>query len=112
MDAAGRWRKRWKDISLRADEAKDSQSAVPALYAAYRALGEEERPAVNDVLAEAIASDDERDRFDALALVREFRISSARPALERLAQRLERDDSPGAPYELEKVNGILGELDA
>ena len=46
MDAEGS-RKLWNDISVRADEAKDSQSAIPALYAAYRALGEHERLAVD-----------------------------------------------------------------
>jgi hypothetical protein len=109
-NTADEWRRRWEEISDRADRAKDSPSAIPALFAAYAALRESERPIVDAVLAEAIESDDERDRFDALALVREFRIVSAAPSLERLAEQLKDAKSPGAPYELAKVSGILTDL--
>ena len=107
MDAGERWRQRWQEISLRAEEAKDSPSAIPALYAAYRAVGERDRPMVDAVIAEAVESDDETERFDALALVREFRIQVAKPHLERLAERLKTSDSPGASWEREKVDRIL-----
>lgn len=107
---AAEWRRRWEAISDRADRAKDSPGAIPALFAAYAALPQSERPIVDAVLAEALESDDERDRFDALALVREYRIVSAAPSLERLAKQLKGAKSAGAPYELGKVNGILAEL--
>jgi len=110
MDVAETWRTRWKAIGFRADEAKDGSSVLPKLFAAYRSLTQPERVVVDGVLAEAVESDDETDRYDALALVREFGIASAAPSLERLAERLESTQSPGASYELENVNEILRRL--
>ena len=110
MDAGETWRQRWHDISVRAKEGKDSPGAIPALYAAYRTIGERDRPMVDAVIAGAIESDDATERFDALALVDEFRIAVAAPHLERLAERLATVDSPSAPWEREKVNRILQQL--
>jgi hypothetical protein len=107
MDAGEKWRQRWQEISVRAGQAKDSMSAIPGLYAAYREVGEQDRPMVDAVIAEAVESDVETERFDALALVDEFHIRVAKPNLERLAERLKTSDSPGAPWEREKVDRIL-----
>ena len=58
-----------------------------------------------------LASKDETvNRFDTLALVREFRITVALPALRVLAGWLEPQHSPGAPYEWAKVNRLIGVL--
>jgi hypothetical protein len=84
----------------------------PGLYAAYRAVGEQDRPMVDAVIAEAVESTDETERFDALALVREFDIRVAKPHLERLAERLKASDSPGASWEQEKVDRILTQFAA
>jgi hypothetical protein len=111
MDAAENWQKAWAEITARAEETKDSMSAIPALLNAYDALGEDERTVVNAVLAEAAESGNETERFDALALIREFTITEAVPSLKRLATRLEISDDVGAPFELEKVNTILGHLE-
>ncbi|HUS21194.1 MAG TPA: hypothetical protein VMZ66_04185 [Aeromicrobium sp.] len=110
MDAGEMWRQRWHEISVRAEERKDSPSAIPALYAAYRTIGERDRAIVDAVIAEAVESDDATERFDALALVGEFRITVAVPYLQRLAERLKALDSPGAPWEREKVTRILQQL--
>ena len=110
MDAGERWRQRWHEISVRAEELKDSPGAIPALYAAYRTIEARDRTMVDAVIAEAVESDDATERFDALALVDEFRITVAVPYLARLAERLKTVDSPGAPFEREKVNRILQQL--
>jgi hypothetical protein len=110
MDAAERWRQRWHEISVRAEEAKDSPSAIPVLYAAYRAVAEPDRPVVDEVIAEAVVSEEETRRFDALALVGEFHIEQAKPYLRHLAVRLSSSDAPGAPWEREKVDRLLAQL--
>ncbi len=52
----------------------------------------------------------ESRRFLPLSLIREFRIVSALPALRVLADWLETQDTPGAPYEWAKVNRVIGDL--
>lgn len=49
-------------------------------------------------------------RWDALTLVRAYKISATLPALRQLEAQLERSDDPGAPYEAAKVNRVIGFL--
>jgi hypothetical protein len=85
--------------------------ALERLSELYRGLSQSERGFADQVLAEWLKSDQEARRFDAVALIREFRVTSAAPALRDLAQRLTRSDDPGAPFEREKVEGLLQELE-
>jgi hypothetical protein len=94
----------------RAAELKDSQSAVEELSRLYKRLDDSERALANAVIAEWVASDDEKLRFDALALIDRYAIGSAAQALERLTERLGVMKTPGAPYELEKVERLLKRL--
>jgi hypothetical protein len=89
---------------------KDSQAAVLLLAELYRRLSDEERPVVNKLLADALVSDEEWKRFDALALISEFRVRSARPKLDELATRLEISLAPGAQFELRKVRQIIAKV--
>jgi hypothetical protein len=81
-------RDRWQALRDRLDSeavaAKFSQETTVRLSAAYARLGEEERPAVNAELLEWLKADDEALRFDALALIREYRITAAESALDDL----------------------------
>jgi hypothetical protein len=107
-------RDRWRTLRDRLDKqavgAKSSQEAVVRLSATYARLGEEERQAVNAELLEWLDTDDEALRFDALALIREHRITGAQPALEDLVRRLRTDTRPGAPYEPQKISEIQRHL--
>lgn len=107
-------RNEWEAYSREADQtyqdAEDSQGALLALFDRYKGLGPDERKAVDELLSEQLASPDENVRFDALALVREFKIRSTEPQLRSLASRLEADMKPGAPFELAKVRRILREI--
>jgi hypothetical protein len=76
----------------------------------YEKLNTEERMMANEVLVEWALLDDERVRFDALALIDDFKISSAVPALIALADRLASSSAVGAPFELHKVDRILRDL--
>ena len=64
----------------------------------------------NDVLGEWALSEDEGLRFDALALIYDFRVCTAMTALDNLAAHLSSSTSPGAPYEVEKVQKIIARL--
>jgi hypothetical protein len=52
----------------------------------------------------------EHQRYDALAIINEFRVTEALPHLLDLALRLQLDDGPGAPFELAKVERIIRRL--
>jgi hypothetical protein len=94
----------------RAAELKDSQSALEELIRLYQRLDDSERALANAVIAEWVASDDEKLRFDALAVIDRYVIGSAAKPLERLAERLGVMKTPGAPYELKKVERLLERL--
>jgi hypothetical protein len=109
-DVRGAWLRMREEVSARAVANKQSQEAVLAMAERYRSLTEGERADVDQLLIEQLASEDETVRFDALALVREFRIAAALSALRVLADWLETQHSPGAPYEWAKVNRLIGAL--
>jgi hypothetical protein len=93
-----------------ASSRKDSQLVLDRLYSLYGRFEITEREMANRVLADWALSTDEGLRFDALALIDEFEVWQAVPALRELAVRLEGSEAPSAPYELEKVQRILGNL--
>lgn len=101
------FRNRTSDLAIR---SKQSQDAIFALIERYRLLTPEERDIVDGLLAEHALSDDSLKRFDALALVDEFNIVSALPALRELERRTENATGPSAPYDWAKVNRIIGKL--
>jgi hypothetical protein len=99
-----------RDADEEAISLKDSYLALDRLHALYRRLDAEERQMADQVLAEWALAEDEKVRFDALALIADFRIRSAEPALQNLMRRLAASAAPSAPYELSKVNRILAIL--
>jgi hypothetical protein len=109
-DFRERWVSDWELMHERVVAAKQASSMPLLLAKRYRRLSAVERPVVDEVLAEALLSDDEWRRFEAMALISEFYIVSAIPSLEFLSERLERATGPGAPYELKKVRRIVAEL--
>jgi len=97
----------WAEADRRHREMKDSHGALFELFEAYRQLDADERTDVDGLLAERLDSDIETFRFDAVALIQEFRIQSAAPDLVRLEERLQREDTPGARFERAKVLRVL-----
>jgi hypothetical protein len=98
------------EVGARVVACKQSQEAVLVMAERYRSLAERERADVDQLLIDQLASQDETVRFDALALIREFRIIAAVPALRVLADWLGTQHLPGAPYEWAKVNRLIGVL--
>lgn len=104
------WRKQWAEIDRRHQDAKDSQGAIVELFQRYAELPPEDRNHANKVLFEALQEGTETQRYDALAIINEFRVTEAIPHLRELAARLQMDDSPGAPFELAKVQRFISKL--
>lgn len=100
----------WESTNREALEVKESYLALDRLHSLYRSLDPSERDLAGQVLAEWVRSDQEAKRFDAVALIREFEIGRAVPALRQRADELRRSDDPGAPFEREKVEGLLADL--
>ena len=71
----------WERLDAEALAAKQSQEATVRLTSFYAGLDEGDRAVVNAAIAEWVVGDDNRRRFDALALIQEFEIRSAVPAL-------------------------------
>lgn len=99
-----------RDADADASARKDSQLVLDRLHSLYLKFDASEQTMANRVLAEWALSADEGTRFDALALIDEFRIRQAIPALNELAQRLEKSKALGAAYELEKAKRIISDL--
>ena len=102
----------WTEIDKRHVDAKDSQGAIPELFDLYQSLDPKERESANSDLFAALREGSEGQRYDALAIINQFRVREAVPHLRELAVRLQMDDSPGAPFELAKVERIIGKLTA
>jgi cysteinyl-tRNA synthetase len=97
-------------VDKEAVSLKESYQALERLHSLYDRFDAEERQLADQVLADWVLDDDEAVRFDALALITDFRIKTAEQALQKLASRLATSARPGAPYELKKVNRILALL--
>ena len=89
---------------------KDSYIVLDRLHTLYEGLDVEERAMADAVLSEWVQSDDEDLRFDGLALIDDYKIVTAIPALRKLASRLALSTAPGATDEWEKVTGLIAEL--
>ena len=93
-----------------AKSLKDPYIALDRMHSLYTKFDKHEREMANKILAEWTLSEDEGLRFDALALIDDFRIAAAIPVLCSLAARLAKDTAPSAPYEFKKVNRIIESL--
>jgi hypothetical protein len=99
-----------KDLDDEAAALKHSQMALAKLLTWYRGLSSDERRLADSVLDEWIISESEAVRFDALALIDEFKVTTATSALRRLADRLGSSPAAGAPFELKKIERVLRDL--
>lgn len=91
---------------------KNSQIALDKLCSIYVGFNDDERRMAQRVILEWVLSDDEGVRFDALALINEFRIVASVPILRILEERLNSSVAPSAPYELKKIQRIISKLES
>jgi hypothetical protein len=100
----------WERLDAEALAAKQSQEATVRLTALYRSLDEGDREVVNAAIAEWVVGDDNRRRFDALALVREFEIRSAVSALQQRLRVLAGVADASAADERDRIERIATRL--
>lgn len=98
----------WERIDREAEQKKDSQSAVFALEVSV-AVSRRRGRSANDEVIEWLLSGDPKRQYDALALMQDFSIVTALPALRALADRFEQADTPSAPYDWAAVNRVIGD---
>jgi hypothetical protein len=91
-------------------DSKDAPGVLPELFDGFRRLDPGERGVVTQIVLGWLESPEEDVRFDALALIDEFRISAALPRLQELATRLRGARTVSAPFELKKVDRISARL--
>jgi hypothetical protein len=94
-----------------AKSLKDPYVTLERLTDLYQKSSDVERRMAGQILAEWTLSKDEGLRFDALALISDFKIVATLPALRELTARLPSCVRPSAPYDLKKVLRIIAELE-
>lgn len=92
------------------DEARSFKDSNRVAEKLNEQLSLHDQDLADQVPAEWALSDDEATRFDALALIDEFKLMAALPVLDRLAMRLVSAKEPSAPFELKKVDRIVNRL--
>lgn len=109
------WNSEYDYINRIAIESKTSQSAWFELSRRYLALSESEKNEIAQVLIDWLDSEEGNRRSDALWLIREHKIFTAREALQRLCLRLKDCKIPNNPqgyHEREEALEILKLLEA
>lgn len=101
----------WSDCDSDAMARKESQSVTLKLIKIFGQMEPEDRTIADLVVGEWACSDEERKRFDALAVIAHFRIRTTIPQLRMLEGRLLCRAGPVAASELEKVRTILASLE-
>jgi hypothetical protein len=92
--------------------SKSSPFVVLDLIKLYRTLSADERHEIDKLLEEQLGSDDASIRFDSMAVIGEFRITSAIPGLRDLAARLKDIEGPHARHEREKAQSLIQKLES
>lgn len=104
----------WRDTAAEArrlvDAGRQPYAPIEQLSVLYRQISEDDRSVADGLIASDLDSGDSGVRYDAMWLIREFRIASAVPALQRLATRLASSTEVGAPFELDKVEQLIREI--
>ena len=97
----------WAERDAREVADKTSQGALLEFMRLYETLEPDDRGHADQVIVDWIQSENERKRFDALAMVDRFRIRAAVGQLRREETELAASKDHTAPYELAKVRRIL-----
>lgn len=95
------------DYLLRiARAAKNPTTALFDMYERYNALTDLEKKEIDELLIEWVEDVDEDKRYTTLAMVEEYNITDAIPAMKRLSDRFKDSKIPDDPvkfYEREKI---------
>jgi hypothetical protein len=101
----------WARLNSEAERIKLPEQSLAQLIGFYRGLDEEDRRVVDDVLTSWVLEGDPSQRFDALAIIEDFDIQSALPALRADLARLKRKKGPLVPDDIEQLEQIIAHLE-
>lgn len=102
----------WTDTDARETKRKNSQGALLTFMELYQSLDADKRGWADHIIVEWLDSQNERRRFDALAMVDHFRIRAAIKQLRSHESVLAASKDHQAPYELAKIRRILVRLES
>ena len=103
---------RWRDFEREASALSEGNLATVLGKAWYRTLDPTERSLADQVLGDWVLRGSPGQQFDALALIREFRIRSAELALHQLLAKLDHVPGPAARDLSKKVQRVIDVLKA
>lgn len=109
-EVAATWQAAAAEARTLVDAGRDPYAPIAQLSALYRRLGTDDQAVVDGLITADLNSDDSGMRYDAMWLIREFKIRSAIPVLQTLATRLASSSEVGAPFEIEKIERLIGAL--
>lgn len=99
-----------KGVDEYAYSQKCSQAVLEALELYYENLTVEEKSLASYVIEEWLLSENESERFDALFLIERFKLRDLAASMHLLEDRLVGSRFPGAPFELDRLRAITGDL--
>jgi hypothetical protein len=97
----------WEAIDHDAAIAKSPQEATEEFAEFYAKLNAEERAQADEAIAEWVLSENKRQRFDALTMVRRFKIAAALPNLKRLLFNLASSSTAESRYDFGYVSSLI-----
>jgi hypothetical protein len=100
------------ELDARAEQSRAPQIVVNELERALVELRDEERAVAEALLIEWAVSEDPKERFDGVTLIRRLRVVSALPALESLVAHLEGVPGGKARDEHEWISAVVKDLRA
>jgi hypothetical protein len=102
----------WRRGVADGDYLKDTFIPLERMHGFISSLAGEDRAAAERTLADWALSDDDDRRFVAQAMIDDFKVRDAIPALEALSARLATRPGPLARGEREIVEKLIAELQA
>jgi hypothetical protein len=100
----------WEELYQRGKELKDPYVPLVALRSLYSKLDADQRSLANEVLGEWALSDSTARRYDALALISEFKVTTALPVVEELMRRFAKATGPSARHDLDHARRLAAKL--
>jgi hypothetical protein len=101
----------WARANREAQASKASNRVLDEMKDFYRRSEANDRAVVDGVLALWVVSGESAQRSDALALIDEFRVRSALPALKADRLRLAYSVGPAVPHDIEQLDRMIVGLD-
>ncbi|MGB4220603.1 MAG: hypothetical protein WBI25_03945 [Smithellaceae bacterium] len=104
------WNEKRQYLDELSEKMKDSMYVTFSLLEMYDKSPEEEKPGINEVLADWLLSDDGKARYDARFIIGERVIKSLKSTVEKAIALGKQRSGPSAIDEVEVLENLLNEL--